>query len=96
MRMRLWWSVGSGSGPVAVASLAPLAAIRPEAEAVHVEVFNVPVGFDPPAWVEVDVHGDIAEGDAPLIRAGEVELWPGTAARGLRGKRPWWVRHADA
>jgi hypothetical protein len=95
MRMRLWWSVGAGSGPVAMASLAPISATNPEDAALHLEVVNVPKRFEPPAWDEVDVFGDVVNGGAPVIKSGEVELWPAGALRPIRGKWPWWTRLAD-
>ena len=86
MRMRLWWTVSPESHPVAMASLAPAAAADPAAEALHLQVVNVPNGFEPPPWQEVEVFGDIDGGSTPIIKSGDVELWPAGGLRRLRRK----------
>jgi len=77
MRMSLTWTVGPGPGPRAVATLYPRrGSLVPVAE---VAVMNVPVGFSPRGEVDVEVLGDPT--DAPVIRAGEVELWPASRSQ---------------
>jgi hypothetical protein len=71
MTMRLAWTVGNGSGPLAVARLWPVDAEYP---ITIVPVVNVLRGFDPidPLPVRVWAH----DPRAPFIGAGEAELWP--------------------
>jgi len=72
MRMTLKWTAGRGPGPSAVATLyPPTGNLVPVGE---VRVMNVPAGFSPAGEVPVQVLGDPA--DAPVIRTGDVELWP--------------------
>lgn len=76
MRMSLKWTAGRGQGPTAVAVLyPPRGTMAPVAE---VPLVNVPVGFSPPTHLPVEVRGDPT--DAPVIMAGDVELWPAARA----------------
>lgn len=94
MRVRLWWSTGSGSGPAAMASLAPLASSDPARDAVHLEVVNVPPRLSPGEWTEGEVRGDPGEGGCPIVRVGDAELWPVTeGTRVLRSA--WWHAWAN-
>lgn len=89
MKVRLWWSTGRGSGPAAMASLAPLASSDPAREAVHLEVVNVPPRLSSGEWTEGEVRGDPGEGGCPIVRVGDAELWPvNEGTRVLR--RAWW------
>jgi hypothetical protein len=78
MIMRLWWSVGYGQGPVAVASLS--LSDSPDAEEIaNVPLVGVPeeLEFDTP--IEVNVIGDPLR--APLISVGPHILWPAQRGR---------------
>ncbi len=91
MRVRLWWSTGRGSGPAAMVSLAPLTSADPDGDAVHFGAVNVPPQVPSGEWREAEVRGDPSEGGAPIVRLGNIEVWPVTeATRALR--RAWWHR----
>ena len=89
MKVRLWWSTGTGSGPAAMASLAPLGSSDPARDAVHLEVVNFPPRLSSGEWTEGEVRGDPGEGGCPIVRVGDAELWPvNEGTRVLR--RAWW------
>lgn len=90
MRVRLWWSIGRGSGPAAMISLAPLTSSHPDEDTVHFEAVNVPPQVPSGKWTEAEVRGDPSEGGTPIVRLGDIEIWPVTeATRALR--RPSWA-----
>jgi len=75
MHMRLWWSVGTGAGPVPVATLTP-AVWAAEPVEYQIPLANVPELPFPLTSVPVTVHGDPARGESPSIHWGDVTLWP--------------------
>lgn len=74
MLMRLYWAVGHGRGPVAVASLRPMSA--PAGAGIEVEVVGVPTGPFPQNDVVVDVFGVGDESGVGVIQWGTTQLWP--------------------
>lgn len=90
MRVRLWWSTGRGSGPAAMVSLAPLTSAHPDGDAVHFEAVNVPPQVPSGEWTEAEVRGDPSEGGTPIVRLGDIEVWPVTEATRLL-RRPSWA-----
>lgn len=89
IQLRLWWSVGTGSGPTAIASIAPPGSSDPEREALHFEVVNVPLRLALSTWTQAEILGDALEGDSPIVRIGETELWPADTARRVL-RKAWW------
>ncbi len=70
-------------------SLAPLTSAEPEGDTVHFEVVNVPPQVPSGEWTEAEVRGNPSEGGSPIVRLGDIEVWPVTeATRVLR--RAWW------
>lgn len=92
--VRLWWSIGTGSGPTAIASIAPQDARDPSAEAVHLAVLNTPPGLFLPSWIDAEILGEATEGSCPIIRVDGNELWPAETARRVL-RRAWWHRWVD-
>lgn len=88
MRLLLWWSAGHGRGPLAVASLAEPDDLQAATPVTHVPVVNVPASFDPPPGTLVEVFGDHRGGAAPVIRCGDVTMWPAGPARPTRDDGP--------
>lgn len=80
MLMELWWSVGYGQGPVAMATL--FECDRDSGPIAHVPVIGVPPGFTTAERVPVDVRGDPA--GAPTIDVAGRILWPAHHARPIQ------------
>lgn len=83
MWMRLWWSVGEGEGPIAVASLSNA---RDGEEIARVPVVGVTPETPTESVVPVRVHG-LASG-SPMIEVDGRALWPAQHAR-FHTERGW-------
>lgn len=94
VRVRLWWSIGTGSGPTAIASIAPREARDPRAEAVHLAVLNTPPELFLPSWTDAEILGEATEGSCPIIRVDGNELWPAESAQRVL-RKAWWHRWVD-
>src|SRR5690242_19391775 len=83
MWMRLWWSVGEGEGPIAVASLAN---VRGGEEVARVPVIGVTADMPTDTPVPALIHG-LASG-SPMIEIDGRALWPAQHAR-IHTERGW-------